>query len=156
MHVVILYMRRVDSWWTWPKTLWQHGQLFAVLTSTTTSHCHPATGVLNTDIWLRDKTNREWDQARVSIYISSFVQCHAAPLDWVTVTKSKITKVNSESLLWLSTKISTPENLPPYGICGLCNRRLKQLLLSYTSKGQQYSIDIIDYVNGIGNCSREQ
>ena len=108
-------------WWAWPKTSWQRGQHFPVLASNS-SHCHSADCVFGTNILLSQAicpgllqkwlSNKE-DRARVSI-TSSLVQYHTPGL--VAVTKFKIMKINSEGLLWLSTKISTPENYPPYGI----------------------------------------
>jgi hypothetical protein len=51
--------------------------------------------------WLGDQGNR----AR-SLYHRL---CSAALLDWATVTKFKTTKINSESFLWLSTKLTPPK-----------------------------------------------
>ena len=60
--------------------------------------------------WLGDEIERD----HVSITSPVYCWCSAAPFDWVAVTKFKTTKINSEGFLWLCTKISTPENYPPY------------------------------------------
>ena len=41
-----IIMRWVDRWQVWSKTLWQHGQLFAVLAASNRSHYHLANGIL--------------------------------------------------------------------------------------------------------------
>ena len=92
-----------------------------------TSQCsqatvHPANGIFDTNIlisfylmlfvqvstdsylvWLSNKEDREQDWVRV-LMTSSLVQCHTPVL--IAVTKFKTTKINSEGLLWLSTKIT--------------------------------------------------
>ena len=82
------------------------------------SHCHPADGIFDTNILLSHAICPSFcryglvtkkiarDRARVSI-TSSLVQCHTPGL--AAVTKFKTTKINSEGLLGLSTKISTPK-----------------------------------------------
>ena len=48
------------------------------------------------------------DRVRVSNYIAHCL-CSAMPLDWVAITKFKTMKINSEGLLWLSTKLAPPK-----------------------------------------------
>ena len=113
MPTVVSYMREVDRWWAWPKTLWQHGQLFTVLASNS-SHYHPVDGILNTNILLSralcpslcrcGSTMRKITSKIKCMYRLYHHLCSAMPLDWVEI---KNHKNNSEGLLWLSTKIST-------------------------------------------------
>ena len=61
-------------------------------------------------LWLSNKEDRERDQVCILI-TSSLVQCHAPGL--IAITKLK---TDFEGLFRLSTKISTHENYPPYGM----------------------------------------
>ena len=96
---------------------------FPVLASNS-SHCHSADGVFDTNILLSQAIypsfcgyglvlNKE-DHERDRACVSSLVQSHTPGL--VAILKFKTKKINSEGLLLLSTKISAPENYPPYSI----------------------------------------
>ena len=120
----MLYIWRVDSWWVWPKTSWQHGQLFTMLASTS-SRCHPAIGVLTTNILLSHAicpsvcrsgfmTRKIASEIDPVLITSSFVQCHNVP--WTGLLSWNF-KLILRPFFWFSTKVSTPENYLPCGRC---------------------------------------
>ena len=67
MPAVILYMQQVDRWWAWPKTLWQHGQPFAVLASKS-SYRHLANGIISS--------------TPIFFYLMLFIQISADAASW--------------------------------------------------------------------------
>ena len=102
------------------KISWKCGQHFPVLASKG-SHYHPADGIFNTYILLSHAiypslSQQRRSQARSSACINYIIAC-AVPRPWTGCChKFKTTKINSEGLLWLSTKINTPKNYPPYSM----------------------------------------
>ena len=110
-------------WWAWPQTSWQRGQHFPVLASNS-SHCHPADSIFDTNILLSHTICPSLCRyclvlrlrARSNMHINYIItlQCHApAPSPGLVAVKT--TKINLESLIWLSTKI-TRHTTPTSGI----------------------------------------
>ena len=117
MPAVILYMRRGDRWWAWPKSSWQHSQLFAVLASNS-SHYHLANGVLNVNTLLSHAIFPSLCRCgfmtrKIASEIERVYQLHyvfAVPRTWTGLLSRNLNhKINSEGLHWFPRKLAPPK-----------------------------------------------